>query len=287
MNRASYSLAMSNIAWSPEERLEAYRLMAKAGLTGLEIAPGLFFHAAEDPFTPDAASAAQALSEAESFGFSLVSMQSLLFGVQGAGLFDGPSARARLVSGLNRAIDLANRFGIPNLVFGSPAQRRVPESLAMSQALDEAAEVFHALGERAAQAGTKIAIEANPAAYGTNFLTTLDEALAFVRCVDHPAIAPILDLGAMHMNHELASTPARVPALMPELAHVHVSEPGLAPAPADAAAVAPVFKALEEAGYARCVSIEMKRAQGGLAEVEGALARLSLAAQQIEGRCHA
>ena len=56
-------LAASNIAWAPEERLAAYDIMAAAGLTGLEIAPGLFFNGAEDPFVPDAATAEVALAE--------------------------------------------------------------------------------------------------------------------------------------------------------------------------------------------------------------------------------
>lgn len=275
-------LAMSNIAWAPEERLDAYRLMANAGLTGLEIAPGLFFHEAADPFAPDTASAEQAVREAEAFGLSLVSMQSLLFGVSGAGLFDGPEARARLTIGLIRAIDLAGRFGIPNLVFGSPAQRRVPDHMAMSQALDEAADFFRAAGDHASRAGTKIAIEANPAAYGTNFLTHLEDARSFVERVDHPAIVAILDLGAMHMNGEFDSVPARVPMLIERLNHVHVSEPQLAPAPADAAALAPVLKALRRAQYAKAISIEMKRPEGAMTDVEGALSRLVEAARMSE-----
>ena len=284
------TLAMSNIAWSPDERLEAYAILADAGITGLEIAPGIFFHAAADPFVPDAASACEALREMAGAGLSLVSMQSLLFGVAGAALFEGAEARAAFEAGMNRAITLAGRFGIPNLVFGSPAQRRVPEGLAMVDALDEAAAVFRRLGDAAATAGTRITIEANPAAYGTNFLTTLEEAEAFAALVDHPAIALILDLGAMHMNASFASVPARLPALAPRLNHVHVSEPDLAPAPADPAALAPVIRGLRAAGYAKAVSIEMKRPAQGLAEVQRAVSRLveaHQAAHQTEGAIHA
>ncbi|MBY0344188.1 MAG: sugar phosphate isomerase/epimerase, partial [Sphingomonadales bacterium] len=177
---------------------------------------------------------------------------------------------------------LAERFGIPNLVFGSPAQRRVPEGMAMEQALAEAAEVFRKLGDTAAEAGTRIAIEANPAAYGTNFCTTLDEALAFVDVVAHPAIVPHLDLGAMHMNGDFAGVPARLPALAPRLSHVHVSEPHLAPAPAAAAPLVPVLEALAAAGYARAVSIEMKRPAEGLVEVRRAVLRLAEAHASVE-----
>jgi sugar phosphate isomerase/epimerase len=275
-------LAMSNIAWLPEERLAAYAILAEAGFTGLEIAPGLFFHAAEDPFAPDEASAATALAEIAETGLGLVSMQSLLFGVTGATLFGTPEARAAFETGIHRAIRLAGRFGIPNLVFGSPLQRRVPEGLAMDDARDEAAEVFRRLGDAAMTAGTRIAIEANPAAYGTNFCTTLDEALAFVALVDHPAIVPHLDLGAMHINGDFASVPARLPDLAPRLSHVHVSEPDLALAPADPAALVPVLNGLAAAGYARAVSIEMKRAPEGLAVVRRAAFGLAAARDAME-----
>lgn len=272
-------LAISNIAWAPQERAEAYGLMAAAGVNGLEIAPGLFFHAAEDSFAPDAATARQAMTEIEAAGLRLVSMQSLLFGVQGAALFEGAAARARLERGLERAIDLAGRFGIPNLVFGSPAQRRVPFGMAMQTALEQAAELFRRLGERAAQAGTVIAIEANPRAYGTNFLNTLDEAADFVARVDHPQVALILDLGAMHMNGQFELTAARMPHLLPRLNHVHVSEPHLAPAPADPGQSAQVLAALRAAGYGRAVSIEMQRPRAGLSAVGASLAALCASAR--------
>ena len=273
---------MSNIAWLPDERREAYAILAEAGITGLEIAPGLFFHAAADPFVPEAAVAEAALAEAADAGLALVSMQSLLFGVTGAGLFDGPEARAAFIAGMTRAIVLAGRFGIPNLVFGSPVQRRVPAGMAMADALEDAAAVFRQLGELAAAQGTRITIEANPAAYGTNFCTTLEEAEAFAALIDHPAVALILDLGAMHMNGSFASVPARLPALTPRLNHVHVSEPDLAPAPADAAALAPVLRGLRAAGYAKAVAIEMKRPPEGLAAVRGAVRRLVQAHQAAE-----
>ncbi|MBU7578929.1 MAG: sugar phosphate isomerase/epimerase [Porphyrobacter sp.] len=278
----AFTLAMSNIAWSPAERLEAYAILNEAGFTGLEIAPALFFPDAEDAFLPDAASIARALAETDAAGLALVSMQSLLFGVAGAALFEGPEARAVFERAMHRAIALAGRLGIANLVFGSPQQRRVPEGMAMEQALAEGAEVFRRLGDAAAAAGTRIAIEANPAAYGTNFCTTLDAALAFIAQVGHPAIAAHLDLGAMHMNGDFAGVPARLPDLAPRLSHVHVSEPQLAPAPADPALLAPILKGLSAAGYARAVSVEMKRAPDGLGAVRRAVAGLVAARDMME-----
>lgn len=275
-------LAISNIAWMPTERGVVYDQMAEAGVTGLEIVPGLFFHTAEDPFLPSPRVAQAALAEIADRGLTLVSMQSLLFGVSGAGLFGGAEARVNLEHGMERAIALAGRFGIPNLVFGSPSQRCVPKGLPMNQALDQAAEVFRSFAAAAQSAGTKIAIEANPAAYGTNFINTLDESLNFVARVDHPAVVSILDLGTMHMNGDFATTAARVPALLPGLNHVHVSEPNLAPAPHDAAALAPVLEALRRVAYEKSVSIEMKRPPEGIAGVRAALDRLVKGARTMD-----
>lgn len=274
-------LAISNIAWAPDERYDAYDAMVEAGVAGLEIAPSLFFHAAEDPFLPSEVVARTALAEIAARGLTLVSMQSLLFGISEAGLFGSCEARANFVRAMERAIALAGRFGIPNIVFGSPSQRRVPEGLLMNEALDQAAEVFRGLADAARSAGTKIAIEANPSAYGTNFLNTLDETADFVERVDHPAVVYVLDLGAMHMNNDFSTTAARIPALMPRLSHVHVSEPNLAPAPHDAEALAPVIHALRGAAYGKSVSIEMKRPPEGVAGVRCSLHRLVTAARTV------
>lgn len=270
-------LSMSNIAWSPAERHDAYAAMVDADILGLEIAPGLFFDTAEDPFDPDEAVARAALDEVRAVGLTLVSMQSLLFGVKGAALFDGLEACRRFEAGMVRAIELAGRLGVPNLVFGSPRQRNVPREMTEAAALDHAAVIFRRLGDQAVFEGTKIAIEANPVAYGTNFLNTIDQAAEFVDLVDHPGIALILDLGAMHMNGGFDATPNRIPALLPRLNHVHISAPNLSMAPSDAAALVPILNALRTGNYAKAVSIEMKRAPEGLVAVKAALENLAAA----------
>ncbi len=280
-------LAMSNIAWMPEQRLVAYKYLGACSFQGLEIAPGLFFHAAEDAFVPDEKSSGTALAEIEAEGLQCVSMQSLLFGVSGAALFEGREALVRFEVGMHRAIGLAGRFSIPNLVFGSPRQRVVPEGMSMNEALLHAVSVFRRLGDSAAAAGTGIAVEFNPAAYGANFLTDVDQTMDFVRRVDHPAIGLCLDIGAMHMNGHFDRIEEVVKDASSHIFHTHMSEPDLAPAPASVEQAKRVLSALSGIGYRRWVSIEMKSVdEGGLILIEKSIQHLAQANRIDEATGH-
>lgn len=267
-------LAASNIAWPASERDGAYAILRAAGFTGLEIAPGLFLDGAADPFAPTPAEVDAAMKAMAGAGLSLVSMQSLLFGVGGAALFAGDAARATLVSGIERAIELARRLGVPNLVFGSPRQRAYPETMSADAAFAQARDVFRRLGDRALGAGTRIAVEPNGRAYGTNFLNRVEEAEAFVRAVDHPGVTLNFDVGALHMEADFVRVEAIAAAAVDVTSHVHLSEPALTPAPADAEQAARAIRALQANGYAGWYSIEMAATAQPLEDLALAVARL-------------
>lgn len=273
--------AVSNIAWPIERRTDAYALLREYGITGLEIAPGLLLAHALDPFRPSPAELRNATDAFEDAGLKLVSMQSLLFGVAGAALFEGKEARDTLANGMRRAIDLAQRLAIPVLVFGSPRQRQIPAKLDAAQADAIAIDMFRALGDHAASAGVKIAMEPNPAAYGTNFLNRTEEAEAFVRRADHPAIVLNFDIGALHMEGDFARIEAIAAHAADRIGHVHISEAQLAPAPIDAAQAARALRALRTAGYDGWYSIEMKAVMpDALAALRVSLDRLRQAARE-------
>ena len=78
-----------------------------------QILPGSFEHA---------------LNEIRDADLELTSMQSLLFSVPEASLFGGDIARNQFREALERAIDLAGRFLIPNLV---SIQKHKPVSLSL------------------------------------------------------------------------------------------------------------------------------------------------------------
>ncbi len=274
------TFAVSNIAWSYRNRLEAYAILKDHGFGGLEIAPGLLFAEEAIPIAPSTTGVSERLSELERAGLRLVSMQSLLFGVEGAEVFGPPAAVEKLQVGLTRAIVLAGRIGIPNLVFGSPRQRIVPPDMSPADVLERVCAVFLPLGDLAAANGTVLAMEPNPAEYGTNFMTSFPEALEVVKAIDHPAITLNFDLGALHMTGAFGEAGAYMAAAAPYLSHVHLSEPFLGPAPASVEEAASVLKSLSGIGYAHAVSIEMKAAATDeLGAVAAAAGRLLMAVE--------
>lgn len=271
-------LAVSNIAWSYGDRTRAYAILRAHGFTGLEIAPGLLFADEPDSFAPSEAAVRERVTELGGFGLQLVSMQSLLFGVEGADLFGPESGRARFEEGTARAIALAGRLGVANLVVGSPRQRVIPPGLGAEAVLVTARETFRKLGDLAEAQGASLALEPNAVAYGANFMTTFPETIAVVRAVDHPAVTFNFDVGALHMTDAFENVAAFARDYAPHLSHVHVSSPHLAPAPASEAEARPVIDALKAIGFRRAVSIEMKAVEDQLATLEACVARLAAVA---------
>lgn len=274
-------LAVSNIAWPPPHRDEAYALMRDAGVTGLEIAPGLLLADAADPLTPTPAEIAAALRPVDRAGLQLVSMQSLLFGTADAALFQGEARRATLCHAVERAIGLAALLGIPNLVFGSPRQRAYPDNMPADTAQGIAIEVFRKLGDRASAVNTRIAIEPNGRAYGTNFLNSLEQAEEFVRHVAHPSIVLNFDIGALHMEGDFPRIEAIAAHAIDRIGHVHLSEPGLAPAPASSIDAARALRALIDAGYEGWYSIEMAAKPEPINVLDACLERLHAAISAV------
>lgn len=270
-------LSFSNIAWSYEQRLLVYAMLADFGFTGLEIAPGIFFHGANNPFVPSNKIANLAINEITNYGLKLVSMQSLLFGIEEVALFEGSRKRDNLETHMYRAIELAGKYEIPNMVFGSPSQRRIPESMEYEEAKIISADFFRRLGDEALQAQTVISLEPNPRAYGTNFLNTLDEAQEFVEYIDHSAIKLTLDLGAMHINNHFDKLVARIAKVEKQISHVHVSEPMLAPAATDYNQLIDLMIGLMNINYNRAISIEMKCPKNGINDIKNSLRHLKRA----------
>lgn len=265
-------LAVSNIAWPADKRIDAYRILADNDVHGLEIAPGLLFHDESNPFEPSASTVKERLQELKDHGLELVSMQSLLFGVEGANLFGDFDSRKCYMSAMVKAIELAGILHIPNLVVGSPRNRNIPATLDRDQAMEIALETFSTLGERARAMGCTLAMEPNPISYGTNFLNTVTETCSFVYLLNHPSVAVNFDLGSIHINNEFAQVDQLIDEAIPISSHVHLSEPELGTVPQDPAKLRYFLQLLRTGQWRRWISIEMRAAADGpLSSIEEAV----------------
>ncbi|MCM1182312.1 MAG: sugar phosphate isomerase/epimerase [Roseburia sp.] len=250
-------LSISNIAWAAQADDEVYRLMKEKGYRGLEIAPTRIFP--DKPYTLLREAAAWAEALKQEHGFTIPSMQSIWFGRRER-LFGSVQERAALAEYTRFAVDFAAAAGCGNLVFGSPKNRALPES-ADAQLRRQGIEFFREIGDYAAENGTVIGMEANPAIYNTNYINTTAEALALIRETGSAGLLLNLDSGAMIQNAEAVET---LEGAAGYIHHVHISEPYLAPIVTSAQRRSfhrELACFLRENGYNGYVSIEMGRVE--------------------------
>ena len=294
MSEAPLHLAVSNIAWSPDEDDDVARVLRAHGVAGVELAPTKWRN---DPFDAPAAAIAGLRREWNERGFEVVSLQSLLFGHPELQLFGSEASRASLDAFLRRVLDFAAGVGAHAVVFGSP-KNRVRDGLALERATEVARAFLLDIAGHAAERGVAFCVEANPPGYGCDFVTTTAEAVALCRLVDHPAIRINGDLGGMTMSGE---DPLRtIEMANGMIGHFHASEPQLAELGAGDAGRGSsahdgatyeksdhtrAARGLAAIRYDRWVSIEMRAASGasGNGENIAAVERAVRAARSAYG----
>ena len=250
--------SISNIAWLPSNRIQAYSLLQKNKFTGIEIAPGLLFNNSENSINPSNEEIKKIKDELRSFNLELVSMQSLLYNREEAKLFGDYKQRELFLNEITNVINLAERLEIPNLVLGSPKNRIIPKKVVYSEAEDIALSTFIKLGDLASISGTCISIEPNPKEYGTNFINNTNEAIDFIKKIDSKGIRAILDIGSLKMNGEYDNLDKIIDNIKDYLNHVHLSEPYLEPAPKSSLDFQHLYNSLKRVKYNKAISIEMK-----------------------------
>jgi len=239
-------VTISNIAWQSENDKEMYSFLKDQNCNGIEIAPTRIFP--EKPYKD--LNKVKLFKEAlqSNFGLQVVSMQSICFG-KNEGLFTSSEEREILSGYVKEAIDFASVLECKNLVFGSPKNRNInegQEELAIS--------FFSEIGKYATKKNTIMAMEPNPVIYGTNFLTTTNEALEFVKKCDVEGLKVNFDLGTVIYNEENL-------AILKEnlrwINHVHISEPYLEEIQ-QRSLHKELATILKNEGYSGYISIEMK-----------------------------
>jgi D-psicose/D-tagatose/L-ribulose 3-epimerase len=244
-------LAVSNIAWPPEQDAAVADLLVSRGVGGIEIAPGKIF---ADPSAANDVEIEVYRRFWADRGLPIIAAQALLFGRPHLTLFDAPAVRERTIEYLRRVIRVCAQLGARNLVFGAPKNRLVG-SQDRAAVWPVAVDVFTRLGEAAVAVGTCIVMEAIPPENGADFVTRAGEAIELVRAVDHPGFRLHLDTANMTLAGDSLSLIADGSDL---LRHFHVSEPQFGIVGQGSMRHAEFAAVLRECRYSGWVSIEMR-----------------------------
>lgn len=268
------TLAVSNIAWTPDQDDDAHALLSDLGVRALELAPTRWWPDLSQVSTAQVADARARLAR---FGLRPVAFQAVLFGQPGLAVF-GKSAVA-CESYLSAVVDLASSFGVSAIVFGSPKQR-LRGRMTFDEAIADSIPLWRRLGDHAATRGVRFCLEPNPREYGTDFMTNIAETAAVVRASKSPGIWLNVDAGELAMNAE--PLPEVLENCRDRIGHFHISEPHLAPLEGPPERHRTYFRALQSAGYDGIVSIEMRGQPGGLTAVETAVRWAAAAYETVD-----
>lgn len=261
-------LAVSNIAWTPEEEPAVAKRLGEIGVKNIELAPTKYW---QDPTQISVKEAQEKVDWWKQYGITPVAFQSMLFNRPDLKLFETPELREDAVRYMEKFIQLAGVMGVQRMVFGSPKNRQRGD-MPYEQAEKIAAEYFSRLGETAVSSGVEVCIEPNAPQYACDFITNAYEGIDFVKAVNSSGVRLHLDTACMTLaGDDIEQAIVDAGDL---LHHFHVSAPMLGDVCADDGIDhAAAAQGLQHIDYKGIVSIEMRPGETGknLQRVETAI----------------
>ena len=246
-----FRYAICNETFEGWDHARVCRFVADLGYQGLEIAP---FTLAPRITDVTAERRRELRRQAEECGLTVIGLHWLLAKTEGLHLTSADEGvRRRTADYLVELGRCCRDLGGDLLVFGSPAQRRVPAGATQAQATDYALDTFRRAAPGIADAGVRLLLEplSPPDA---DFMNTAAEAVAILDRLDHPNFALHLDVKAMATDGPATELIRRHVA---RLAHFHANDVNLrGPGFGDVDFV-PIFRALKDSGYGGWVSVEV------------------------------
>lgn len=235
------------------------RFIADLGYTGIEIAP---FTLAPRITDVSADRRQQMRQEAADNGVEIIGLHWLLAKTEGLHLTaNDAGVRQRTADYLVELAKATRDFGGDLMVFGSPAQRRIPAGASRTQATDNAVDTFGRAATGIADCGVRVCLEplSPPDA---DFMNTAAEAVAILDQLagafphpTRPAYCLHLDVKAMATDEAPATELIR--RHINRLGHFHANDPNLrGPGFGDTDFV-PIFQALRDVNYQGWVSVEV------------------------------
>lgn len=253
--------SISNIAWDSKYDSEMYQFLKENGVTGIEIAPTRIF---ENPYDKLETARQYSFMLKNKYSLYVSSMQSIWYGVK-ENIFASEEERNFLLEYTKKAILFAESMFIPNIVFGCPKNRNMPNEN-KEENYKIAIAFFKELGDFAKEHNTVLALEPNPVIYNTNFLNGTRETCEFVKEVASEGLKVNIDMGTMIYNKE---NPHLVKTYKTVINHIHISAPNLEYIK-PCTEYKTLKKVLSKIDYDGYISVEMKN-QGDIEKVKQAV----------------
>jgi sugar phosphate isomerase/epimerase len=248
----SFRYAICNETFEGWDHARVCRTAAELGYQGLEVAP---FTLAPRITDVDGARRRALRQTAEAAGLQILGLHWLLAKTEGLQLTAPDTAvRRRTADYLAELARCCRDLGGELMVFGSPAQRRMPAGASQEQAMDWAVDTFRRAATAFADNGVRLCLEplSPPEA---DFINTIAEAQDMLARIDHPNFALHLDVKAM--STENAATPDLVRRFGGQAGHFHANDANRRGPGFGATDFKPIFAALKESGYSGWVSVEV------------------------------
>jgi sugar phosphate isomerase/epimerase len=228
------------------------RTAAELGYQGLELAP---FTLAPRITDVSAAQRRALRRQAEDCGLALLGLHWLLAKTEGLQLTSADAAvRQRTADYLVELARCGRDLGSELMVFGSPAQRRIPAGASREMATDFAVDSFRRALPGIVDAGIKLCLEplSPPEA---DFINTCAEAIAILDRIAHPNFVLHLDVKAMSTDE--AATPELIRRHAARAGHFHANDVNRRGPGFGNTDFVPIFRALKEGRYQGWVSVEV------------------------------
>jgi len=244
--------AICNETFENWDHARVCRTVAELGYQGLEIAP---FTLAPRITDVSATQRKELRREAEACGLRIIGTHWLLAKTEGLQLTAAdPAVRQRTADYLIELARCTRDLGGDMMIFGSPAQRRLPPGATKAEAADYAVDTFQRALQGFVDNQVRLCVEplSPPDA---NFINTCDEANEIIRRMNHPLFVLHMDVKAM--TTEATPRPELIRRHGKNAAHFHANDANLrGPGFGDVDFV-PIFQALKDSGYSGWVSVEV------------------------------
>jgi sugar phosphate isomerase/epimerase len=244
--------AICNETFEGWDHARVCRFVADLGYTGLELAPFTLAPRITDVSVEQRRTLRR---RAEDCGLTILGLHWLLARTEGLQVTAADEAvRRRTADYLVELARCCRDVGGDILVFGSPAQRRIPAGASKAQATDYAADTFGRALPGIADCGVRLCLEplSPPEA---DFITTAAEGVALLDRLAHPNFVLHLDVKAMATDE--APAPDLIRRHADRMYHFHANDPNKRGPGFGKADFVPIFQALRDVQYPGWVSVEV------------------------------